>query len=119
MSLAAKLCRVNVDGMLKLITYKQLVEWEVYNNLEPFTHRWDDYKIASIVQAIRNVLVTEKKDLSSLDDCLLQVDEGKKRPETLTERVAAVAQTVEEQIMIARIMAAIQAQLAKERSPDK
>ena len=122
MALAVVMREVDVDSMLKRITPKKFMEWYVYNNMEPFTHTWDDLKTASIVQAIRNVLVQDEKHLAKLDDCVLRVDENaprRKKPETLSERVAAVAQTVEEQIMIARIMAKIQAQLQKEKSPDR
>lgn len=41
--------------MLEEISWAQLIEWETYDTLEPFGEDRDDFRFASIVQALWNI----------------------------------------------------------------
>jgi len=56
--------------MLRQITARQLQEWRVYADLEPFDEERADIRAASIVQAIFNS-PRKKKDRVTLKECMV------------------------------------------------
>jgi hypothetical protein len=121
--LAVKLGHVNIDRMLRSITAKQYWDWEAYASLEPFDEEWMNIRFGTIVQAIRNVLVSKEENLAELEDCVLHVEGSVEKTGSVEEKEKELRkhkqpQTFEEQIAIAKIMVDIQRQLAEEGSPD-
>jgi hypothetical protein len=80
--LALKTGRVNVDKMLREMTGKQLQEWLVYAQLEPFDEEREDYRTASVVQAFINMNRDTKKhpDGFKLDDVVLRFGDNTPPP---------------------------------------
>lgn len=97
---ALKLGWANTSAMLRTLTGKQWIEMSAYAELEPFDEVRDDYRIASIVQAIFNTNLGKGQKPFTLDDVRLKfggVEEPKKQ------------QSPEEQLAIMKLWAAAQA----------
>lgn len=47
--------------MLREITWEQFLEWRMYDDLDPFGEDRDDYRFASIVQALWNIARDPKR----------------------------------------------------------
>lgn len=60
--------------MLRSITARQFLEWEVYYSLEPFGGLRADYRAASIACVIANVNRAKGQKQFSLQDFLLKFD---------------------------------------------
>ncbi len=95
---------VNVDAMLRQITFPQLREWIAFEELEPFGEMRDDYRMANMMQLTANMHRDTKKhpEPYTLSDFLFKFD--KEAEEQVKPR-----QSVEEQKRIARLWAAVYA----------
>lgn len=76
--------------MLRSITSEQFFEWVEYSRLEPFDATREDYRIASVVQAIVNMNRDTKKhpDPLPIEDFLLRFGDTpapQKRQQSATE----------------------------------
>lgn len=50
-----RLGHANVDALGRSITAKQLLEWEQYASLDPFSEEREDYRTASVVQSVHEL----------------------------------------------------------------
>lgn len=96
MKLALKLGYPNVDRMLREITWPQFLEWRMYDDLEPFGEERDDYRFASICQALWNIARDTKKYPNGfpLSDFLVAFGDTP-RPEPETQSVAYQEQLID------------------------
>jgi hypothetical protein len=85
--------------MLKKITAKQFRLWEMYYELEPFGEIRDDYRIATIVQALCNINRSKGQPVVKLEECVLKLGEAEEKPK----------QTAQQQLAMLRILAAMHA----------
>jgi hypothetical protein len=92
--LAVKLGKVNVAQMLRSLTAKQFMEWEIYAQLEPFSELRDDYRAASIAAMVFNMAVGVK-DRKPISEFVLPFGEPPEKKQ----------QTWQEQEQIARLIA--------------
>lgn len=93
-----KLGRANVDALLRSLTAKQFLEWEMYARLEPFAEIQMDYRFASICQVIANVNRGKDQAPFKLEDFRLRwSDEGREGPVKAPapwERMKSIAMAV-------------------------
>jgi hypothetical protein len=68
---------VNVDAMLRSITAKQFMEWEMYYRTDPFDERRADYRNAMLCALIANIVRGKKGKAFTADDFLLEFKELK------------------------------------------
>jgi hypothetical protein len=79
--LAVKLGYVNVDKMLSEISFRQLLEWETFSQLEPFDEERADVRSAHIVSMIANTNRNPKKRSKPwpLEDFIIPFGDSEKR----------------------------------------
>jgi hypothetical protein len=63
--------------MLRGITYQQFRDWQFFDELEPFGEKRQDYRFASIVQALSNIYLDKKKRSQpfTLGECVVRFGE--------------------------------------------
>lgn len=66
---------VNVDKMLRSLTFKQFAELQAYKQLEPFRELRADYRAASISQMIANVNRGKKQKALTLEEARVKFGE--------------------------------------------
>lgn len=82
--------------MLRSITADEFLWWEAYQAVEPFGSWFDNYRTATIVQALRNLFRGEKQKPVPLEDCLLvprvegeeKAEESKQQPWQFKKAIA-------------------------------
>lgn len=62
------------------LTAKQFRYWEMYDEIEPFSDRRDDYRIASVCQMLYNVNRGKNQKPLPLKDFLLKFDAAEEKP---------------------------------------
>lgn len=65
---------LDVNAMLRRMTFKQFFGWEVYYHLEPFGEMRADYRAASICQVLANIHRGKNQKAYKLTDFLLDFD---------------------------------------------
>lgn len=90
--------------MLRRLTFKQLAEWQAYENIEPFGDKRADWHAASICAAVANVTlaVHKQKKRFRVSDFLLEFGDHKDVKEEVTPR-----QTWQEMKFIAQMQVAL------------
>jgi len=86
-----KLGYVNVDEMLRQITWKQFLEWQAFSELEPFDEVRADLRTAHIVSTLANVWRGKNRRAVSLLDVQLPFGDkpsAVKKPQTWQEQKA-------------------------------
>lgn len=88
-----------MDAMLSGMSAVQLQEWRAYADLEPFDEIREDYRVASIVQAVFNAAVLvatrgKKQGKVKLKDCLLPFGQQTPKQRTEAEAVADMVNTM-------------------------
>lgn len=84
--MAVRLGIANVDAMARSLTAKQLLEWEAYEDLEPFGELRQDYRIASIVTMLANINRGKGKKAYTLEDFVVKFGEQEKKKQTWKEQ---------------------------------
>lgn len=94
--MAVKLGVVNVDKMLRSLTAKQFIEWEMYATIEPFSEKRADYRAASIVMSIVNANRRKKDKPITLEDAMLRFDapDAPQRGKQPWQQKKAIAQAI-------------------------
>jgi len=90
-----RLGKASVKRMLRSLTAKEFIEWELYARLEPFNELRADYRAASIATVLANIYRGRGQRAYSLEDFRLQFEE--QEPQKVT-------QTPEQQEMRMRIL---------------
>lgn len=96
--MALKLGHVNVDRMLRRISTKQLEEWRVYADLEPFDEERADLRSAQIVQTLVNLFRAKGRPSVRLQDCKLRfggTPEAATTPRSAEEARAQIRRTLD------------------------
>lgn len=74
--------------MLRSITGRQLLTWEVYDSLEPFGELRADYRAATIACVIANVNRGKGQKAFTLEDFVLKFGEAAPKKQTWQEQKA-------------------------------
>jgi tRNA uridine 5-carbamoylmethylation protein Kti12 len=82
--------------MLRRLTARQFINWEIYDAIEPFGQLREDYRTAQIVSLLYNVNRGKHDKAKSVEDFLLKFEEPQPK------------QTWQEQLTYMKIFAAAQ-----------
>lgn len=90
--MAVRLGKFNVDKMLRKLTAKQFMEWEIYAELEPFDETRADYRTAHIVQMLYNINRGRNDKAATIDECLLRFELPERPPakQTRADQIAII-----------------------------
>jgi len=89
---------------LKGLTAEQFRAWEIYCELEDFTEKRQDYRVASILHILYNINRGKDQPAKQLKDFLLQFDAPEKDPEPEDPKKKA-----ERQFAMLKVLAAMHA----------
>lgn len=92
--LAAKLGRANVDQLAREITWQQFLEWQTYQQLEPWGEERADIRAAQITAALYNVNRTKKSKPVKIKDVLLRFGDEAARPQQDWRSMQAMAKFI-------------------------
>lgn len=73
------------EELLATITARELIEWQVFDSIEPFGDRRADLQAGSIRQAILAVNTKKGKKVPTLQECSLDFEPKKKQTESEIE----------------------------------
>lgn len=100
--MALRLGKGNVNALARSLTAKQFIDWEFFEQLEPFGDLRADYHAAQIATMIANVNRGKDQKPYKIEDFLIKFEEKKK-------------QSPKEQLAIAYSIARMQAALMRAR----
>ena len=83
------------DYLLETLTWKQLLDWLIYYELEPFGEERADYRIGQLTAAVHNALRRSGGRTWKASDFLLGTPVKAERP-TDIERMKSIVRTIVE-----------------------